>query len=557
MAALVHLLLLLSLSAATSAAAAAGHRPHFTDPSHPSLSVVPPQVTRACRATRFQDLCVSTLSRSKPPLTKYSSQSLSAILAAVAVSSDGLNTAQSMVKSLLAPSSGHRSLNLTVHSKNCLQLLPLSHYRMSSTASALPRGGVKDARAYMSAALEYQYNCWSELSYANETAAVDRTMAYLNTLMSLTSNALSMIVAYDVRGAKMDSWTPPATERNGFWEHGPGRGPLSGSPGGVPRGLAADATVCKAAGQGCHRTVQDAVNAAPNNAARGKRFVIHIKAGVYEEIVRVPLEKKNVVFVGDGAGRTVITGSLSAAMPGVFTYNTATVGVFGDGFMALGITFQNTAGPDVHQAVAFMSDSDLSVVEDCEFLGNQDTLYAHSLRQFYKSCHIEGNVDFIFGNAASVFQDCTILVRPRQVTPEKGENNAVTAQGRTDPAQSTGLILHNCLINGTERYMELYRSNPKVHGNFLGRPWKEYSRTVFIGCRMEELISREGWMQFREGFALKTLYYGEFGNSGPGADTSGRVSWSSRIPANHLNEYSVQNFIQGNGWIPSSTPSQL
>lgn len=83
--------------------------------------------------------------------------------------------------------------------------------------------------------------------------------------------------------------------------------------------------------------------------------------------------------------------------------------------MASGVTIMNTAGPDAHQAVAFRSDSDLSVIENCEFIGNQDTLYAHGLRQFYKNCRIQGNVDFIFGNSASVFQGCQILVAPRQV----------------------------------------------------------------------------------------------------------------------------------------------
>mgnify|MGYP004723551137 CR=1 FL=1 len=91
------------------------------------------------------------------------------------------------------------------------------------------------------------------------------------------------------------------------------------------------------------------------------------------------------------------------------------VGVIGDGFMASGVTFQNTAGPVEHQAVAFRSQSDLSVIENCEFISNQDTLYAHSLRQYYKSCRIQGNVDFIFGNAAAFFQDCVILVAPRQI----------------------------------------------------------------------------------------------------------------------------------------------
>jgi len=230
-------------------------------------------------------------------------------------------------------------------------------------------------------------------------------------------------------------------------------------------------------------------------------------------------------------------------------------GVKGDGFIARGITFQNTAGPSAglaaHQAVAFRSDSDFSLIENCEFLSNQDTLYAHSLRQVYRSCRIEGNVDFIFGNAAALFQDCTILVRPRQLNPTKGENNAITAQGRTDPAEPTGLVLIGCLINGTDEYMKLWQANPKVHKTYLGRPWKMYSRTVFIGCTMERLISPEGWMPFRGDFALSTLYYGEFGNKGPGSDLSKRVSWSSRIPQEHLNSYSAGNFIQADEWISS------
>lgn len=221
--------------------------------------------------------------------------------------------------------------------------------------------------------------------------------------------------------------------------------------------------------------------------------------------------------------------------------------------MASGLTIQNTAGPDAHQAVAFRSDSDLSVIENCEFIGNQDTLYAHALRQFYKSCRILGNVDFIFGNSAAIFQDCQILVRPRQLKPEKGENNAIAAHGRTDPAQSTGFVFQNCLINGTEEYMRLCHKKPKVHKNFLGRPWKEFSRTVYIHCNLEALITPPGWLPWRGDFALKTLFYGEFENSGPGSDATQRVAWSSQIPADHVFTYSVQNFIQGNDWIPTSS----
>lgn len=128
-------------------------------------------------------------------------------------------------------------------------------------------------------------------------------------------------MAYDVFGKQIGSWAPPRTERDGFWENDNGSGLVAGNLG-LPSGLKPDVTVCK--GGACdYSTVQEAVNGVPNY---GNRYVILIKEGVYEETVRVPLEKKNVVFLGDGMGKTVITGSGNVGQPGVSTYNSATVG---------------------------------------------------------------------------------------------------------------------------------------------------------------------------------------------------------------------------------------
>ncbi|KAJ7945264.1 Pectinesterase [Quillaja saponaria] len=526
MASLLFLSLIAVFLFSTLSSAARHHQhapPHFAKPPlpKPSVTSVPPEIHIACKATRFPQQCETSLTKSNhlPP----NPTSLQIIQLAMVVSAENLKTAQSMVKSILDASVG--SQNRTTAAKNCLEVLRNSEYRISQTNDALPRGKNKDARAWMSAALLFQYDCWSGLKYANDTRMVNETMSFLDSLIGISSNALSMMVSYDNFGKDAGSWRPPMTERNGFWESS-GSSDGSGFRGGFPSKLTADVTVCKDGGGGCYKTVQEAVNVAPDNAGT-RRF-------------------------GDGMGKTVITGSLNADTPGISTYNSATVGVLGDGFMANGLTFQNTAGPDAHQAVAFRSESDLSVIENCEFIGNQDTLYVHSLRQFYKSCRILGNVDFIFGNSASIFQDCKILVRPRQLRPEKGENNAITAHGRTDPAQSTGFVFQNCLINGTEEYMSLYHSKPKVHKNFLGRPWKEYSRTVFVHCFMEALVTPQGWLPWSGDFALKTLYYGELENSGPGSELSQRVPWSSQIPAEHVYSYSVQNFIQGDEWIPSS-----
>ena len=83
----------------------------------------------------------------------------------------------------------------------------------------------------------------------------------------------------------------------------------------------------------------------------------------------------------------------------------------GDGFIARGMTFRNTAGASNHQAVALRSGSDLSVYYQCSFEGYQDTLYTYSERQFYRECDIYGTVDFIFGNAAVVFQNYNIFFK--------------------------------------------------------------------------------------------------------------------------------------------------
>lgn len=224
-------------------------------------------------------------------------------------------------------------------------------------------------------------------------------------------------------------------------------------------------------------------------------------------------------------------------------------GVVGDGFMAANLTIQNTAGSEAHQAVAFRSDSDYCVLESVEFKGNQDTLYAHSLRQFYKSCRIQGNVDMIFGNSAAFFQQCAIIISERE-NNTIGETNTVTAHGRSDPAESTGFVFYKCVVTGTKTYMEEYRKNPKVHRNFLGRPWKLYSRTVFIHSVLDSLISPEGWLPWEGDEGLDTIYYGECDNTGPASDRSRRVEWSKEIPRRHVSVYSVDNFIQGSDWIP-------
>lgn len=85
--------------------------------------------------------------------------------------------------------------------------------------------------------------------------------------------------------------------------------------------------------------------------------------------------------------------------------------VSASGFIARGITFENTAGPAARQAVALRINGDQAALQSCSIVGYQDSLYTHSLRQFYKDTYITGTVDFVFGNSAAVFQNCQLVVR--------------------------------------------------------------------------------------------------------------------------------------------------
>ena len=81
--------------------------------------------------------------------------------------------------------------------------------------------------------------------------------------------------------------------------------------------------------------------------------------------------------------------------------------VVAPGFVAMNITFRNTAGAIKYQAVTVRNGPNMSTFYSCRFEAYQDTLYTHSLRQFYRECDIYGTVDLIFGNAAVVFQIVT------------------------------------------------------------------------------------------------------------------------------------------------------
>lgn len=298
-----------------------------------------------------------------------------------------------------------------------------------------------------------------------------------------------------------------------------------------------DATVAQD-GSGDYDTIKAAVAAVPKKSP--KRFVIYVKKGTYKENVILDKSKWNVMMYGDGKTVTVVSGSLNF-VDGTPTFATATVAVAGRGFIAKDMTFINMAGPEKHQAVAFRSGSDRSIFYQCSFNAYQDTLYAHSNRQFYRDCNITGTIDFIFGNAAVVFQNCNIM--PRQPLPN--QFNTITAQGKKDPNQNTGISIQKCTLSRLDDKL--------TAATYLGRPWKEFSTTVIMQSTIGPFLNALGWKEWVSGVDPPTsIFYAEYQNVGLGSNTSGRVRWAGYRPTLTIDEaakFTVGNFIQGSEWL--------
>lgn len=236
----------------------------------------------------------------------------------------------------------------------------------------------------------------------------------------------------------------------------------------------------------------------------------------------------------------------------------------GFGFMMRDMTVENWAGPAGHQAVALRVSADRAVVHRCSIAGYQDTLYAHSNRQFYRDCDVYGTVDFVFGNAAAVLQRCNLWAR----VPLPGQKNTVTAQSRNDSCQRTGIVLHACRLVAAAPAEGLSPAaapapvpdrSPLLLSptTYLGRPWKSFSRVVVMMSYIGPHVPPQGWMEWNatSTYALDRLYFGEYMNYGPGAGLAGRVAWPGHRVINSTAEaesFTVARFIDGASWLPAA-----
>ncbi|KAJ0983751.1 hypothetical protein J5N97_002107 [Dioscorea zingiberensis] len=512
-----------------------------TDGNTPSASLST-TIKAICDATLHPSSCLATLA---PLANSNSLDPTKLFLFSVEAAMSELSKASKAFVELAREGSGVDKMSLAALT-DCRELIDLAidHLNDSISSPDISSGDVvEDLKTWLSASITNQDTCIDGLTNSTDELMKSRVLNAMKNSTELTSNSLAILTeVYNFIGSiklrrlmshSDDVYSSPS------WLSWKDRRLLQSSS--DPRKMA-DIVVAKD-GSTKYKTIMKALKAVPEKSK--KRFIIYVKKGVYYENVKVEKTQWNVIMVGDGKDATIISGSLNF-VDGTPTFQTATFAVFGKGFMARDMGFRNTAGPQKHQAVAMMSHADESVFYRCRFDAYQDTLYAHSLRQFYRECDIYGTVDFIFGNAAVVLQKCNILPR----LPMPGQQDTITAQGKVDPNQNTGIVIHDCTVRPSGN---LSSTSVRV---YLGRPWKPYSTTLFIRSTLASFIDPSGWLPWTGNSAPDTIFYAEYQNYGAGSSTKKRVRWKGlrSLTSEQAARFSVGSFIGAGGdkWLPKT-----
>lgn len=257
-----------------------------------------------------------------------------------------------------------------------------------------------------------------------------------------------------------------------------------------------DAVVRKSGG------THDSLGAALADAPAGTEpYRILLGRGRWEE--KLTVGRPNVDLVGEDRRGTVIGSAVAAGhdKPGGGkwgTFGSATLTVEAPDFSARNLTVENgfdyaanlrTGSIQGLQAVALAlgNSADRSRIEQCDLIGHQDTFYLRAGRALVRDCFITGNVDFIFGGAAALFERCEIRSRVRPGEEIQG----FVAAPSTPRLQPVGLVFDRCRLS-----REAGLPDSSV---WLGRPWRAGGDTALLGaaayldCWMDSHIHPGGW----------------------------------------------------------------
>lgn len=280
-------------------------------------------------------------------------------------------------------------------------------------------------------------------------------------------------------------------------------------------------------GTGEFRNIDDAIEVC--RAFMDYHKVIFVKKGIYKEKLIIPSWLTNIEICGEDAEQTVITWDDHANIrtqerpKGMGTFRTYTLKIEGSDITLKNITIENNSAR-LGQAVALHTEGDRLVFVNCRFLGHQDTVYTGvgGSRQLFRNCYIEGTTDFIFGPGTAWFEDCEI----------RSKANSYITAASTPKDQPYGYVFNRCRLTADEGIDKVY----------LGRPWRDYGYTLFMNCDLGSHIRPEGWHRWQKN-REQTARYLECGNTGTGADTTGRVGWSRQLDKKEAKKITMEEVL--------------
>ncbi|MEL4308859.1 pectinesterase family protein [Joostella sp. CR20] len=257
------------------------------------------------------------------------------------------------------------------------------------------------------------------------------------------------------------------------------------------------------------------------------RITIFVKAGIYHEKITVYQWNPQITIIGENKENTIIQYNDyfdSINLGRNSTFHTPTLQIDGNDCVLKNLTIKNTAG-EVGQAIALTVNANRVKVEDCNIIGNQDTLFlsGEGFKHYFKDCFIEGTTDYIFGQATAVFENCTLHTKA---------DSYITAAS-TDKNTAYGFVFLNCQLTATKNATKVY----------LGRPWRIHAKTVFLNCSMGDFILAEGWHDWKKKESHTTSFYAEYKSKGSGASVENRVSWSHQLTEDEAKKYTLSTIL--------------
>ncbi|MFI5675873.1 pectinesterase family protein [Streptomyces cellulosae] len=274
----------------------------------------------------------------------------------------------------------------------------------------------------------------------------------------------------------------------------------------------------------------DSVQAAVD-AVTGPGWTIVVHPGTYREVVDVPPAAAELTLRGatrDPRDAVIVYNNANGTQKpdGSGTYGTAGSATFtsaAPGLTVRDLTLANdwlrADHPEITgtQAVAAYTYGDRTHFENVRLLAHQDTLFVETTaldvfdRQYFHRCYIEGDVDFVFGRATAVFEDCHFHTLRRDVafTPK-----GMVFAPSTARANPHGILALRCRIT----------SGAEDGAYKLARPWvPTYETTAWPSLVVRETRIGPGidavtpYTNMREAYPWQTMRFREYRNTGPGA----------------------------------------